>query len=170
MKRPISGLIILVVVVAGIVPIANAARSGAAQVSPSGTTHGVIGGDFDTQLPAGSVNGADWGVTATLPHAAAARLTDNVVFVSVDRWKDGGDQTKPTTTDTNPKCTGTVQNPTAPKGIVCIYVLGGDNAANVSGYSVVPGAGGSKYGFKLKWDSVENGDSFIDAVWAYQYP
>jgi hypothetical protein len=165
-----SALVVLVAVAAAVVPIANAARSGSARVAPSGTTHGVIGGDFDTQLPVGSINGADWGVTATLPLPAAVKLTDDVVFVNVDRWKDGGGQTKPTTTDTSPQCTGTAQNPTAPKGKVCIYVLGGDNAVNVSGYSVVPGAGGSKLGFKLKWDSAGNGDTFIDAVWAYQYP
>jgi hypothetical protein len=56
------------------------------------------------------------------------------------------------------------------RGKVCIYVAGGDNAANVSGYSVRPGTAGRRYGFKLKWDAVNNGDTFIDAVWAYRYP
>jgi len=36
--------------------------------------------------------------------------------------------------------------------------------------SVRPGTGESRYGFKLKWDAVQNGDTFIDAVWAYRYP
>ena len=53
---------------------------------------------------------------------------------------------------------------------MCIYIAGGDNAANVSGYSIIPGTGGSKFGFKLKWDAMHNGDTFIDAVWAYRYP
>jgi hypothetical protein len=27
-----------------------------------------------------------------------------------------------------------------------------------------------RYGFKLKWDAAHNGDTFIDAVWAYRFP
>jgi hypothetical protein len=54
---------------------------------------------------------------------------------------------------------------------VCIYVAGGDNAADVSGVSIIPGTGGSRLGFKLIWDSsAQNGDTFIDAVWAYRFP
>jgi hypothetical protein len=34
----------------------------------------------------------------------------------------------------------------------------------------VPGSGASRFGFKPIWDSPNNGDSFIDAVWAYHYP
>ena len=50
------------------------------------------------------------------------------------------------------------------------YELQGDNAANVSGYSVRPGIAASRFGFKLKWDAMHNGDTFIDAVWAYRFP
>jgi hypothetical protein len=50
------------------------------------------------------------------------------------------------------------------------YIAGGDNAANVSGYSVRPGTDQSRFGFKLKWDAMHNGDTFIDAVCAYRYP
>jgi hypothetical protein len=74
------------------------------------------------------------------------------------------------TSDTSARCTGTLARPTAPRGKVCIYVAGGDNAANVSGYSVRPGTDESRFGFKLKWDAMHNGDTFIDAVWAYRYP
>jgi hypothetical protein len=35
---------------------------------------------------------------------------------------------------------------------------------------VGPGTSASRYGFKLKWDVVHDGDTFIDAVWAYRYP
>jgi hypothetical protein len=93
------------------------------------------------------------------------------VFINVTRWVDGGGQTQPTTSDGGPnRCGGTLARPTAAPGVICIYVAGGDNAANVSGYSVIPGTGGSRLGFKLKWDVTHNGDTFIDAVWAYTYP
>jgi len=41
---------------------------------------------------------------------------------------------------------------------------------NLSGYAIAVGTGGSKYGFKLKWDASGNGDTYVDAVWAYRYP
>ena len=137
----------------------------------SGTLiRGAIGGDFDSELPGGTVNGADWGVDQTLRPVATNVIRDGDVFIVVDTWVNGGGQTKPTTSDTSTDCNGTVAQPTAPSGDVCIYIAGGDNAANVSGYSIIPGTGGSKFGFKLKWDAIHNGDTFIDAVWAYRYP
>jgi len=137
----------------------------------SGTMlRGAIGGDFDSQLPAGSTNGADWGIDETLRPAASNLIHDGNVFVVVSTWTNGGGQTPPTTTDGPGQCTGTLSNPTAPAGDVCIYVAGGDNAVNLAGDSITPGAGGSKFGFKLIWDAAHNGDTFIDAVWAYRFP
>src|SRR5437870_3938853 len=143
-----------------------------AQAVTSGTTiRGVIGGDFDSQLPAGSVNGADWGVDTTLIPHAGNLIHDNQVFVNVNGWLGGAGQTQPTTTDTSSACNGTPAAPTASGGLVCIYVGGGDNAADVSGDSIMPGTGGSRLGFKLIWDSsAHNGDTFIDATWAYTFP
>jgi hypothetical protein len=137
--------------------------------APGSLLRGAVGADFDSQLPPGGVVGADFGVDVSLPQRAGNALGDNDVYIAL-RWRNGGGQTKPTTSDTNAGCTGTLALPTAPRGKVCIYVAGGDNAANVSGYSVRPGTGESRYGFKLKWDAVQNGDTFIDAVWAYRYP
>ena len=141
---------------------ANAAASGSLM-------RGAVGADFDSQLPPGGLVGADFGVDVSLPRPAGNQLGDNDVYIAL-RWKNGGGQTKPTTSDTNARCTGTLNLPTAPRGKVCIYIAGGDNAANVSGYSVRQGTDQSRYGFKLKWDAVHNGDTFIDAVWAYRYP
>jgi hypothetical protein len=133
---------------------------------PSGKTiQGAIGGDF-----ASETTGGDWGVIASLPLKARNDLTDADVFVNVSTWQNAGGQTAPTTTDTDAGCTGTVANPTAPPGKVCIYVAGGDNALDLFGYSVVPGAGGSPYGFKLNWTSPTTGDTYIDAAWAYTAP
>lgn len=134
------------------------------------TIRGAIGADFDSQLPAGSINGADWGVDQTLTPNASNLIHDGNVFIVVSTWQNGGGQTQPTTTDGPGPCTGTRAIPTAPRGDVCIYVTGGDNAANLAGYSIVAGTGGSRFGFKLKWDAVHNGDTFIDAVWAYKFP
>jgi hypothetical protein len=134
-------------------------------VPPGDTIRGAIGGDFDS--PAGA---EDWGVIVSLPLKARNDLTDADVHVNVTTWTNADGQTAPTTTDMNAGCTGTVANPTAPAGDVCIYVAGGDNALDLFGYSIVPGTGGSPYGFKLNWTSPAAGDTYIDAVWAYTAP
>ena len=53
---------------------------------------------------------------------------------------------------------------------MCIYVAGADHAFNLEGYSVLPGTGASPFGFKLKWDASQEGDTFVDAIWAYTAP
>jgi hypothetical protein len=167
MKR----LLVLVLgagLIAGLVAVALS-RGSADAARHGSLLRGAVGADFDAQLPAGSPVGADFGVDVSLPRRAGNALGDNDVYIAL-RWKNGGGQTIPTTSDTSPRCTGTLARPTAPRGKVCIYVAGGDNAANVSGYSVRPGTDQSRYGFKLKWDAMHNGDTFIDAVWAYRYP
>jgi hypothetical protein len=111
---------------------------------------------------------SDWGAIVTLPMQARDDLGDDDVFVTAALWTGDPDQTRPTTTDGSANCTGTLDEPTAPPGKVCIYVAGGDNATDVNGYSVRPGAGTSRFGFKLAWTAPDSGDTFIDAVWAYQ--
>jgi hypothetical protein len=137
---------------------------------PSGMTiRGVVGADYHNTVASGT---ADWGIDVSLPMPARNALSDGEVEVDVQGWQDGGGQTAPTSGDDgNATCAGTPTNPTAPPGIVCIYVAGADNAANVVGYSVLPGTGQSRYGFKLKWDiPIGAGDTFVDAVWAYTAP
>jgi hypothetical protein len=135
-------------------------------VPPGWTIRGVIGGDFDAAAPL-----TDWGALASLPAVARNGLSDDDVYVRVTTWMPGAPgQVAPTTTDTNPGCSGTLSAPTAPVGKVCIYVAGGDNAIDLNGYSVRPGAGASRFGFKLGWTNATTGDTFIDAVWAYHAP
>lgn len=138
---------------------------------PAGKTiRGVVGADYHNTGAAGT---ADYGVDVSLPLKARNALGDEDVEVNTKNWVDGGPgQTAPTSGDTgNTTCTGTVNYPTAPAGKVCIYVSGADNAANVAGYSVLPGTAKSPYGFKLKWDIPTGpGDTFVDAVWAYTAP
>ena len=93
-------------------------------------------------------------------------LDDDDVYVSIAHWDDLGGNTAPTTTDTNAGCdwdgTGFA---TAFPGKVCIYVIHSTNAQDLFGYGV-----GSDQGFKLNFTNVATGDSFVDAVWAYQAP
>jgi len=147
------------------------------------TEHGVIGGDFPA-IPSGPStecpNNCSWAGYASLPFSAGTALTDADVLVDNTTWACGDnpcDQTQPTLNSSESgspaACTGSIATPTAPAGKVCIYIAGGDNAADVAGYSVVPGTGGSPYGFKLHWVSTGAGNSnntFIDAVWAYTAP
>jgi hypothetical protein len=147
-------------------------------VRSGATVRGVIGGDFPA-IPAGPStdcpNNCSWAAYASLPFPAPNILTDADVLVDNTTWVSGDTgQTQPglsTGESGSPAaCTGSVANPTAPAGKVCIYIAGGDNAEDVAGYSVVPGTGGSKYGFKLHWVSSGPGtanNTFIDAVWAY---
>jgi hypothetical protein len=134
---------------------------------PSGKTiHGVVGADFH----AFDNSESDFGTDVTFPVPAPAGVSDDEVFVDVSGWQDAGGQTQPTTSDTDPGCTGSPADPTAPAGKVCIYVSGADHAFNLAGDSVLFGTGASPYGFKLKWDASESGDTFVDATWAYTAP
>jgi hypothetical protein len=152
-------------------PAGKTGTPGASALHPvpsGGTTRGAIGGDFH----AFDASASDFGVDVTLPVPAANDLGDDEVSVNVDGWQDGGGQTAPTTTDTDPGCTGTPALPVAPPGKVCIYVSGADRAFNLTGYSVLFGTGESPFGFKLKWDVSGSGpgDTFVDATWAYRAP
>jgi hypothetical protein len=135
-------------------------------VPPGQTIHGAIGADYH----AFDNSASDFGVDMTFPMPAPVGVSDDDVFVNVLGWQDAGGQTPPTTTDTNAGCTGTPESPTAPAGKVCIYVSGADHAFNLAGYSVLFGTAASKYGFKLKWDASQVGDTFVDATWAYKAP
>jgi len=134
---------------------------------PSGKTiRGAVGGDFHAYDDSAS----DFGIDVTFPVPAPAGVGDDDVFVNVESWQGSDGQTKPTTDDTDAGCTGTPEDPIAPAGKVCIYVSGADHAFNLEGFSVLFGTGKSKYGFKLKWDASQKGDTFVDATWAYTAP
>ena len=146
-----------------------------AEVRSGTTVRGVVGGDFEGF--AATVGGpcednCDWGVDASLPFPAPVGLDDAHVLVDVTLC--GSDCTG-ISADTDESgsaaaCTGTVTTPTAPAGYVCIYISQADNAVNVVGFSVRPGTGASKYGFKLGWVSQTATDTFVDGVWAYTAP
>jgi hypothetical protein len=134
---------------------------------PSGQTiRGAVGADDHAH----DADASDFGIDVTMPMPAANPLSDDEVNVNVAGWQNAGGQTAPTTTDTNPGCNGTPANPTAPPGEVCIYVSGADHAFNLEGFSVLFGTEASPFGFKLKWDASLEGDTFVDATWAYTAP
>jgi hypothetical protein len=127
---------------------------------PTGRTiRGVVGANAHS--PSNDATN-DFGVDAVLPIPAPSALADAAVAVNVGA-------TTATTTDTNAGCTGTAAAPTAPAGVVCLYVSGAANALNLQGLSA-SGAAGTPYGFKLVWNSAATGDTFVDAVWAYTAP
>ena len=134
---------------------------------PSGETiRGAVGGDFHAH----DADASDFGVDVSMPMPAADPLTDDDVSVNVDDQQQAPGQTEATTTDTSAGCDGTTENPTAAPGEVCIYVAGADHAFNLEGFSVRFGAEASPFGFKLNWDASQEGDTFVDAVWAYTAP
>lgn len=134
---------------------------------PGQTIRGAVGGDYNAESAL-----ADWGLDMTLPVPARNNLSDDDVTVNIDSCEAGAGQACPTTSDNdeNPDCDGTPEAPTAPAGVLCIYVSGADNAEDVRGHSVLFGTGASPYGFKLVWDNVHTGDTFVDATWAYTAP
>jgi hypothetical protein len=153
--RLLIGAMLVFVLVLGIVATGSTANTSGA------TIRGMVGGDFDTQLPSGSLNGADWGIDASFPRAAANLIHDGDVKVVGTGSGDSTDFTG---------CTGSAAVPTAPVGKVCVYLIGSGGATNIRGVTPVPGTGGSRYGFKLIWDATGNGDTYVDAVWAYHFP
>jgi len=146
--------------VASVLVLGGVAASASTGHATTPTIKGMVGGDFDTQLPAGSVNGADWGIDASFQRPANNLIHDTDVKVVGTGSGDSGDFTG---------CTGSAANPTAPRGKVCVYLIGSGGATNIRGVTPVPGTGGSRFGFKLIWDATGNGDTFVDAVWAYHF-
>jgi len=68
-----------------------------------------------------------------------------------------------------PGAADAIQLGLSPQRIVAIVMIAVLTATNIRGVTPVPGTGGSKFGFKLIWDATGNGDTFVDAVWAYHF-
>lgn len=162
----------------GYVDIASSAKNTLqnASIRSGVTVRGVVGGDFEGIAANGPgsmcENNCDWGVDASLPFPAPVGLDDSHVLVDTGECGSDCPGISPDSTEatSNAVCTGTLDLPTAPAGYVCIYVAGSGNAEELVGFSVRPGTGTSKYGFKLGWVSTATDDTFVDAVWAYRAP
>ena len=162
----------------GYVDIASSAKNTLqnASIRSGVTVRGVVGGDFEGIAPTGAgnpcENNCDWGVDESLPFPAPVGLNDSHVLVDTSLCGTDCPGITPDSTESTSDavCTGTIALPTAPAGVVCIYVAGSGNAVELVGFSVLPGTGASKYGFKLGWVSQTSDDTFVDAVWAYTAP
>jgi hypothetical protein len=138
---------------------------------------------FDSAIPSGKTVTGAWGgryiapqlaannsylVSSSFPVKAPAPLTDAQVNVAPNT--DAGDP--------DPTCTGSVDNPTAPAGKVCIYI-GSSNNAGVTGFKLVsPGTGGTQpadaYGFIVrildKGTVGNTATTSAEGTWAYTAP
>src|SRR5205823_9215248 len=103
------------VVVASALVLGGVAATASTGRATTPTIRGMVGGDFDTQLPAGSLNGADWGVDASFQRPADNLITDTRAKVVGTGSGDSADFTG---------CSGSYTNPTAPKGRGCVYLIG----------------------------------------------
>jgi hypothetical protein len=119
---------------------------------PSGTVvRGVVGGTDHTSADPGGVR-----ALASLPRGARlpAGATDTAVTV-----EDGDD-------DAEHNCAGSSPAPTAPRGVVCIYVQNAVGADQIDG-QVIPGV---RFGFILDWRPGASTQSRVEATWAYKVP
>jgi hypothetical protein len=150
----------LLVGIAAAIVATLAVTSSAFTASPSQTPtiKGMVGADHDVLRTGGT--GVDLGIDASFQRPANNLIHDGDVKVVGTGSGDSGDGFN---------CNGSAANPTAPKGKVCVYLIGSGNATNIRGVTPVPGTGGSRFGFKLIWDATGDGDSFVDATWAYHF-
>ena len=138
---------------------------------------------FDNAIPSGTTVTGAWGgryiapqlaannsylLSTSFPVKAPAPLSDAAVNVAPNT--DAGDP--------DSSCTGTVDNPTAPAGKVCVYI-GSSNNATVTGFKLVsPGTSGTQpadaYGFIVRvLDKGTVGNTATTAAegtWAYTAP
>jgi hypothetical protein len=109
-------------------------------------------------------------VVSFYPLRAPANVLDADVNFSDDAFTAGAAMNS----DEDSACTGSVSNPTAPDGNVCLYLEGYDVAANSAFGSAFVGGltEGSRHGFSVNagasMDSA--GGTFLAGTWAYTAP
>jgi hypothetical protein len=130
-----------------------AGRSALQTLQSGETERGVVDGDFESPATSG-----DFGVSVTLPIPAPSAIA--ATSVDIDGTAD----------ETSNRCTGTVANPTAPAGVVCVYMSGSGNATSVTGFGAPITTTGSPYGFLVRWTVTATGDTFFYGNWAYTAP
>jgi hypothetical protein len=142
--------------VADIVGYYEPPASGLSGTIPSGVTvTGVAGQDSSVIGP-----GGDYGIPVMLPARAPVTLTDNMVNFA---------GTAVETSDDDPTCTGTADNPTAPPGKVCLYLYGSTNAIGING---IASAHLGDKGFWIYWAGTGTAgtDMYVWLTWAYTAP
>lgn len=127
---------------------------------PSGVT---VTGNFvfDSAVIA---DGADHYEHVPLPARAPIGLTSADVNFAAD--------SNSVTVDDDPTCDGTLADPTAPRGKVCIYLKQSGGVHQVSGQSPSLYTLQTDAGFLIAWweKGTPGHDSFLHATWAYRAP
>jgi hypothetical protein len=149
--------------------ISSAVMPTQSQLRPGQTITGVIGGSFTAQAP-GDVFTATASIFPALGKQAIGVANVGIAF----------------TAEEDPYCAGDVSAPTAPEGILCVY-LSPDQIQNVAQdctpgpfpsctagegvlkASFTPVYDGS-HGFGITWSAAAKGASSLFGVWAYTAP
>ena len=138
---------------------------------PSGVTvRGVWGGRYISAIAGAQQN--SYLLEYSFPLPSSQLLTDaDVQF---------GAATAQPVADNDPACTGTVANPTAPAGKVCIYVNEGTRSnATLTGFSALPAAptsGADAFGFAVRIINMNDPGTTssptirAEGTWAYTAP
>ena len=113
-------------------------------LQPGETVRGYVSGDFEA-----AASGGDWraGVSFPIPASSFPAFT----FV------DG--------VDVGETCTGTVTNPTAPTGTICVYPAEAANPGLAENSHTILNA--DKFGFQVKWSPTAAGDTLFRGTYAF---
>lgn len=125
----------------------SALPSASAPVRSGETIRGVLGSEGQSPQPNSQFSDA-------VSFQAPAPTAVDSDHIDVDTLEESED-----------RCAGSATNPTAPKGVVCIYLTSHSGAQDVAGVGA-PGFEGSRYGFALTW-TAQSGDHAISGTWAY---
>ena len=123
-------------------------RSALTPLKRGETIHGVIGGEgFAAQA---NTTGTE---AVTFPIAAPVAIDGD--HIDVDGLEENED-----------RCSGSAGNPTAPEGVVCIYIASHTDMEEIQGVGA-PTHEGSRFGFGLRWIATSAGSYSISGTWAY---
>jgi hypothetical protein len=123
-------------------------RSALTPLKRGETIHGVVAAQGLSPQPGGEFRTA---VTFPIP-APTAMDGDHVDIDSLEESED--------------RCSGSAAKPTAPEGVVCIYLSSHSGVDEIQGVGA-PDHSGSPYGFGLRWTADPAGDYSIAGTWAY---
>lgn len=107
---------------------------------------------YDSHAPASS----DYLMTIQLPGVPPAPASSLDVNFSVDNLA--------ATVDDDASCTGSVSEPTAPAGKLCMYAVNAVNAVTLAGGLTVDGT------FRVTWVANAAGDMYFGFSYAYTAP
>jgi hypothetical protein len=141
--------------------------SGFSEIPQGVTTYGVVGGEFYS-----AAAGVDWGVTTSIYGVPPTTLSNELVVVHNNSIVDNECNSKSCLSAEeltySARCTGSITNPSAPPGWLCIYPTARVNANNIRAYILPNDAG--QYGFLLHWSAPTAGQTSVRGVWAYTAP